>query len=98
MLRIIKIIRFLIIQRKNNKNHRSLPLIIIKTISLIQFYDKRLAINDNEKRLTELSTNDHEQTVSGRISRIDINGTGYLCTDLDLPKKGFHQYEDFFEA
>lgn len=86
MLQIIKIIRLLIIQEKNNKKHRSLSLTIMRTIPLIRFYDKRLAINDNEKRLTELSTNNHEQTVSGRNFRSDISGTGYLCKSRS-PKK-----------
>lgn len=95
MLQIIKIIRFLIIQEKNNKKHRLVPLIIIRTIPLIRFCDKRLAINDNEKRLTGLSTNDHEQAVSERISRNDINGTGYLCNSRS-PEKRISPIRKFF--
>lgn len=40
---------------------------------LIQHHDKRLVINDNEKRNTERSASDREQTVFRRVFKNDAN-------------------------
>ena len=74
-----------------------MPLAIIRTIPLIRFYDKRLAINDNEKRLTELSTNNHDQQYLEEFPGMTSTELD-TRVNLDLPKKRISPIRRFFEA